>query len=736
MTSAFTEFTAGTHYLHFSNSFLLANTGFNLNQVSFLQIKLNGNTIYYSYQSGIDNLVVPITVTNQSRKMDMTIIIEANGTQKYYPIDPDQIGNTPVTGCSGADVEDVVGFPIDGGYGEGSYSAKGRASIYYANQNCSTHHITKPIIFVDGFDPFNKQHADTIWAKYLNEKFVEGGIDKRLGNELRAAGYDLIIFDQMDTGPNRGGAGLIENNALALAKYIETLYMYHGSTIQEDLVIVGASMGGLITRYALAWMEQNNKPHHTRLFVSFDSPQNGAQIPIGLQLLVDDFTQYGAASNFPIASNAMHQSSAAKQMLLHHVYPNSETIAAHPYRQQFINNLAAVGNWPNQCRMIAIVDGNRNGIKKTVDPDGPLGGNGENIPAINGCDQELRFGFKRRFTPFCDADYCYKMKIDVFAQTENARCKSHEITMNSANIPLFLLAGFFPFLTFTNYTQSQNNTSFDLAPGSRMRKNPLAAVTPAINVILSGLVGGLLSIPLNTVKYTNFVPTISAAAYTFPNNEPFNIYKNFNGVNLSRCAGTTPFDTVYAGSEDLDHVAINSTIAAAFRSEVFYPKPKSVCSGGCPDYLVSQATIGGSINFKAKKAITLIPPFNVDARTPVVFKAEIGGCANALSLPQPNGKNNTTPTTTSTCGSFTWDGSRNTCVRNGSTVTFQVFVTNMDISAYAEFSIDGSNYYKATLMDDGWQITVPYISGGNQFFWARASDKRSNTIFGSLGHCN
>ena len=59
----------------------------------------------------------------------------------------------------------------------------------------------------------------------------------------------------------------------------------------EPNVVIGPSMGGLITRYALAYMEQqlantgdNAKwNHETRLWVSFDAPHQGANIPFGVQ---------------------------------------------------------------------------------------------------------------------------------------------------------------------------------------------------------------------------------------------------------------------------------------------------------------------------------------------------------------------------------------------------------------------------------------------------------------------
>jgi hypothetical protein len=51
-------------------------------------------------------------------------------------------------------------------------------------------------------------------------------------------------------------------------------------------VVLGFSMGGLVARYALRDMEVNNIVHDTRLNISFDSPHQGANVPVGFQAAV------------------------------------------------------------------------------------------------------------------------------------------------------------------------------------------------------------------------------------------------------------------------------------------------------------------------------------------------------------------------------------------------------------------------------------------------------------------
>ena len=724
---------SGIHYLHFSPNFVLSNTGFSLNDVQAIEIKLNNVVKYSGSVSGLNNVEIPIVIISVDKDITVTMLLTLPTEVKTYQF---SICQLPIQeSCEGGDVITVTGYPFNGGYGEETYSSTALASIYYAKESCSSRIITKPIIFIDGFDPGNVQHAYDIYTKYLNKEFDDNG-PKKLGDELRANGFDIIIFDPIAT-PNeenykRGGVGFIENNGLALAKFLETFYAEHSSTMTQDFVIVGASMGGLIARFGLSWMEKNNKAHHTRLFISFDSPQAGAQIPLGLQQFVDTFTQVGILATVEGVRNALHQSNAAKQMLLWHSSTNSEIPQPHPHRSIFLNNLVSVGNYPTQCRNIAIVDGNRGGILKTTTP---VPQTEPPTPAINERDKELDLGIKRRIFPNCTQSFCYKLHAQVYAQTASIRSKSYEFDMATNNILLNVASNSFGIRSFIKYAQTTNNTSIDIAPGSRIRKDPLEKAEPWM-LNLAHVLIGKVNISTNNIKFSSFVPFISAIDYTFPNNEPYNAYKNFQGIILSKCAGTTPFDTVYAPTQDLDHVDINAYIANAFKSEVYYPKAKSPCAdANCPEYITLNSMILRSqiVLKRAQKAIFIEPDFKADgANGGLVFKAAIG-CDQTLNA----NKNPKTSLSVATLCSqpFEFDQTRNYKTCDGTNTTFHVFVHNIDISTYAEFSVDGTNYFKANILDNGYEITLPNDTNP-QVFFARSADNRSNVIGGYLAFCN
>lgn len=174
-----------------------------------------------------------------------------------------------------------------------SENKKGKIEIGYYYANCASSELHKPIIILDGFDPGDDRKIKKIY-KLLNYN----NDNNNFGEEMRQQGYDVIIVNfpnilegYINTFPGvqipiyrDGGADYIERNAMAIVKLIQSVnqqLISNGS--DEKLIIVGPSMDGLITRYALAYMEKNGMNSNTRLWVSFDSPHWGANIPIGDQ---------------------------------------------------------------------------------------------------------------------------------------------------------------------------------------------------------------------------------------------------------------------------------------------------------------------------------------------------------------------------------------------------------------------------------------------------------------------
>lgn len=99
------------------------------------------------------------------------------------------------------------------------------------------------------------------------------------------------------------GADDIRRNSLVFEKALELVRsgaIATGASAEledtQPVVVIGGSMGGLVSRHALARMEKEGKPHGVSLFISFDSPQEGAYLPIGIQSANDFILNLGTNS--------------------------------------------------------------------------------------------------------------------------------------------------------------------------------------------------------------------------------------------------------------------------------------------------------------------------------------------------------------------------------------------------------------------------------------------------------
>jgi len=278
------------------------------------------------------------------------------------------------------------------GFGESqAYTGIGEFQIFVDNVDGV---LDKPIIIIDGFDPGDSRD---ISAVYQLMNFNNG--TENLADEARDLGYDVVILNFPVYTRNGseiidGGADFIQRNAFVLVELINEINAQKVG--DEELVIIGPSMGGLISRYALSYMEQNGLEHETRLWLSFDAPHLGANVPIGFQHLLN-YIAYGPLGDvtFQELVDGLLRNPAARQMLLDHVDGHllpgdpvefDPTIVlptgAPNFRTDFQDELDALG-YPQNTRNIAISNGSGAGettgtpgmnvIDWTFYPDGPTG---------------------------------------------------------------------------------------------------------------------------------------------------------------------------------------------------------------------------------------------------------------------------------------------------------------------------------------------------------------------------
>ncbi len=382
----------------------------------------------------------------------------------------------------------------------------------------------KPIIVLDGFDPGDSRDIGGLYASLSFD-------GENLADILRAEGYDIVILNAplytTDGKEIDGGSDYIQRNAMVLIALIQQL---NAEKIgEEELVVFGPSMGGLIARYALAYMEENSLDAETRLYISFDAPHRGANIPISLQYLINYFAdQVGDATAQQIVDDVLN-SPAAKEMLLDHLsghllagstYEQDPTkllpLGAPGFRNEFQAELDILG-FPSNVRNVSMINGSGNATT-TGTPSAIVVDTNLTVDGTTDVDVALKF------TP-------------AASQTNTVT----DVTVNFFGIPIS---------TYTTLSQSPNETDgIDSSPGGTN------SITDALgdgggNPLLIEFIAALQQ------DLYSFVPTMSSLAI-----ENDNLYAV---PNLS----DSPFANFYIPNENENHVTVTAANAQFALDEI------------------------------------------------------------------------------------------------------------------------------------------------------------------------
>lgn len=497
-------------------------------------------------------------------------------------------------------------------------TGQGDYKIFYATNGACDQVLRKPLIILDGFDPLDTRSADDLYNKYLNN-----ALRGRFGDNMRALGYDIVVlnFPEYQIGTKTmpfgtmqipiyrdGGADYIERNAMVLIKLIKLINSQKQGT--EKLVIIGPSMGGLISRYALKYMEQRNDPHQTKLWISFDSPHNGANIAIGDQYFLDFYAgmSAGAKKNRDEKINSV----AAKQMLVHHYTADSYSAAGAPgFRDRFAATLNDMG-FPSgdslqPFRKIALIDGS-------------LGGVQVNSPGQKG------FTFDVRHT----------IAINLFLWKWKIRLKTFTI----ASAQMYFTPGYgtqgsnvleankpiWNYIVKEAFAPSYT-TGYDTAPGGTFPTQQTLADQGTVGIgfadshtiagqVVNIVTAGFLNFSAkfySVVPTHSFINTKSALAFTGANED---LAENISNRNLF-CTGETPFDS-YFGDFNLnrEHVELwtgaidwitkeidDKPQSPSFTGSSYITGLESFC--GSATYVLNNLPAGSTINWSATGPVTI-----------------------------------------------------------------------------------------------------------------------------------
>lgn len=488
----------------------------NKTSISGIAYQLDGLDTWKSIQI---NQPFTISVPNQGNHSLKLKITLSSGEEKvslssftnYF--DETSIYNRNIDPSINAVTEVTATIPYQG-FGETlNILGKGQYEIFLDN---TTQELDKPIFIIDGYDPGDTRNITAIYQSLTNNS------GQNLADFLRGLGYDIIIVNfptyTLDTITINGGADFIQRNAFVLVEIINQINSQKVG--DEKNVVIGPSMGGLISRYALRYMEMNNLDHDTRLYISLDSPHLGANIPIGFQHLFN-YVAFGPLGNTAaqdLVNNSL-KSAAARQMLIDHfeghLQAGSQTdfnpaitlpTGAPNFRNAFQNELNTMG-MPQNTRNVSV-------------SNGASSGTGFGTPGMDVMNYTLNLTDSQRVI--------INLKYTPPAGASNQ--------VSRIRVQQFFIVWLTIIENLANAQSPSFTSGLDTAPGGQFLIEGLTGTTTG-NPQLDDFLDNIL------VDRFCFIPTLSSLAITASNNwySPT--------ANL-----TTPFDNIFVPSVNETHV--------------------------------------------------------------------------------------------------------------------------------------------------------------------------------------
>lgn len=422
-------------------------------------------------------------------------------------------------------------------------------------------YFKKVMLLVEGFDPRNDRSFYTeLDDDELNRNTYYVSNQQGLLDSMRNLGWTVIVLDHAD-----GGADIAETAMLTVSAI---QYINNVKSGDDPIIVAGASMGATVTRYALAWMENEGIEHETKLWLSIDGPMEGANIPLCVQhsfgkiLTLIDYVS-GKLGEWAETNLDALNTVAAHQMLIYHheATDGSNNKAYESYmKTEFDEKMHALNpetnGYPVNCRKVAVANGSVSGT--------PLEGDiGE---------------------PFVDMEISLSVlgKINFILSPVGDFESTDVISLSAEALGVLEPLGLdisFGLLTI------DNTGPIDLAPGGYADFHALpgefvddiSTVAQVVNTLLNILsLGSLPDISWDYMvenPYHSFVPITSAlgiagedylmdvSEYTMGMEESYPPVDNWSDI--------CPFDAVFASHENEPHVldGITAKIAEFVRSE-------------------------------------------------------------------------------------------------------------------------------------------------------------------------
>ncbi len=509
--------------------------------------------------------------------------------------------------------------------------------------------LDKPIIILDGFDPTDSRTIADIYdyfsfdgasglqnlADRIREEENHDIVVLNFPEYLRLSDGSLLPMDQItDTNNDQiidqedypvnsvlvdGGADYIERNASVFMALLDKINTDKAG--EEPNVIIGGSMGGLISRYALNYMEQQNIVHDVRLWVSFDAPHMGANVPIGFQHLFN-YLSYGLdtwVGDFSLESlkpivDGMLGSPAAKQMLLDHMEahfqagstyefdPSITEVVSHPYKNIFYDRLAnqTATGYPQLTRNISVVNGS---------------GYGQYFKDKQG--QDVLPGRKVLDAFFPDVAFLTDAYLDAWFTPDT----------NTTQVvsDLWIDAPWICFCDIEADASSQTSSStagLDTAMGGLFNLEELATEFAGADPLMDAFFDNL------ETDYFNFIPTISALG--MENQEDWYAFPNPNNGEM---VNESPFQAWYFPVENEDHITVTDTNATFIWDEIVQEPVLQVENSLLESIHILDNPFQETLHLQLDKKYTTLTLRLYDVLGKTVFQSEFKDVDNLLSVP-------------------------------------------------------------------------------------------------------
>ncbi|MAF27425.1 MAG: hypothetical protein QF819_08060 [Gemmatimonadota bacterium] len=404
------------------------------------------------------------------------------------------------------------------------YSYAGGTATYDAYVFLGAGHasIEVPLVMVEGFDIDNTMS----WPEIVELFDAEGMLTL-----LLASGFDVVLMNFGDA------TDYIQRNALGLAGLLERITAE--MSVEREIFLGGASLGGLVARYATVWMEDNGLDSNTKMLISVDGPQQGANIPLGLQYWIMFFADWSDVASYYLS---LLDRPATRQMLYYH-YNQTPNPGVDPLKQDLFAELNAMGNYPSDPRIwkVAIADGSGAGA---------------------GASQ---MGYSSQMSPgsrIIDWEY-YNWLVDVIGNVWAVPDYLPQTRIFQGEIDQI-----WPLPDTSLDVYFTHSKPYDNAPGGWLNMMETAAAeTPTADIL-----GSTVTLGDITTNYPNhcFVPTISSLDLQTAGGYPLDLFHDVAGD--PDLLSKTPFDAVYfpTTTANEEHGAISTEAGIFLMMQIGY----------------------------------------------------------------------------------------------------------------------------------------------------------------------